>query len=278
MKVFIVMPCINLWNRYTKAAIESVDAAMVQAQAHGIATHFLLVDNASTDETQGEAMKRVSELFTYQRNGERWGFQRSVNFGVNKGVEEGFDAILVLNNDIVLHPQAIWRLANRIGKGDIGMATCMDVAGQTQPMFIGQLDPREREKIDEAPHPHFSAFMISAQAWRIIGEMDELYFPAYFEDNDIHYRMKLVGLPAIVHPPAMFYHYGSRTQNEADEKGTPIVSSPMFENSRALYVKKWGGVPGDEKYETPYNDPSMDIRATKQNPNPEPLTDLSPTE
>ncbi len=263
------MPSINLWKKYTKPAIESVNEAMVRAKAHGIDCRFLLIDNASTDETNTEASKMVGELFAYVQNKERWGFQKSVNFGVHDGFERGYDLVFVVNNDIVLHPEAIWRLAERFEKGGAGMVTCFDVHGEMSkeailPWNIGTLLSQDKEAIEEAPHPSFSAFAVNKECWDTVGEFDELFAPAYFEDNDFHYRMKLAGLLAIVYPPAMFYHYGSRTQLEARENGLPMVPTPMFENGRGFYVRKWGGRPGEEKWEHPYNDPLVPITKVKQ--------------
>ena len=266
-KIAIIVPAINCWKKYSEGCIDSIQTAMVYAKAHDIECRILFIDNASTDETKTEAGKRVSERFCHQRNEERWGFQKSVNFGVNDAWERGFDYALVCNNDILLHPEAVWRLVEGFDKEreyEVGMVTCMDVRGETDPGALPQMSTKEKEECPEAKHPNFSAFMLSRECWDTIGEFDELYAPAYFEDNDFHYRMKLADIAAIVYPPALFYHFGSGTQNNANENGQPMVPGPMFENNRAFYVKKWGGLPDHETFTTPYNDPTKDIKATKQ--------------
>jgi hypothetical protein len=78
MKVQIVVPVINLWNKYTKQCVEGFNEAMVRAKGHNIDCQVILIDNASSDQTQAEASKLESELFHYHRNNERWGFQKSV--------------------------------------------------------------------------------------------------------------------------------------------------------------------------------------------------------
>lgn len=269
MKIEIVIPCINLWNKYTKQCVNYAMDAMMRAKVHNIDAHLILIDNASTDETKQEAPKMNSELFFYQRNEERWGFQKSVNFGVKYGIEHGADLIMVCNNDIILHPESLWRLVERFAKEPVGMVSCMDVSGELNekgitPQIIGTLNAKEKEEVPEAPHPHFSAFMVSKSCWEAVGEFDELFAPAYFEDNDFHYRMNLMEIPAVVLPAAMFYHYGSRTQNEANENGQPIVVSMLFENNRAFYVRKWGDFPGREKFKVPYNNPEYSLQVTKQ--------------
>lgn len=271
MKIQIVIPTINLWNKYTHAAITSVQEAMVSAKKHNIDCRILLIDNASTDETKVEAGKMVSDLFSHLRNEERWGFQKSVNVGVKDGFERGYDIVLICNNDIILHPEALWRVAERFRKGDVGMVTCMDIRGEIEARIVhpsitavSNIRAVDKENVDEAPNPNFSAFAVNKECWDMVGKFDEVFAPAYFEDNDYHYRMNLAGVKAIVCPPAMFYHYGSRTQNEANENGLPFVSGGEFENARAKFVKKWGGLPGKETFKTPYNDPLKTVKSIKQ--------------
>jgi len=50
--------------------------------------------------------------------------------------------------------------------------------------------------------------------------------------------IKLAGLKAIRYPPAIYYHYGSRTNFEAlDRLVVPVFD---FERNRAYYARKWG--------------------------------------
>lgn len=271
IKVGIVMPCINLWAKYTRPALDSVIEAMLVADdKRNIVSSVLLIDNASTDETKTEGPKYFSgptgEGFferIYHRNEEQWGFQRSVNFGVNHFFDKGYDYVLVLNNDIVLHGNAIWRLVERFEKGGVSMATCLDVTGECfrNPAQLKKIGDKAKETCPEAPHPCFSAFMVNKDCWDKVGEFDEVYFPAYYEDNDYHYRMKLAGLLAITYPPAMFFHWGSATQNEAI--GRPLTDSG---NQYAQFVRKWGAGPGVEVFTHPYNEEAKAITSTKQKP------------
>lgn len=271
------MPCINLWEKYTKPAIESINTAMVAATKHQIDTRLLLIDNASTDETKVEAGKMVSNVFSHKRNEERWGFQKSVNYGVNDAFERGFDIAFVCNNDIIMHPEAIGRIVEGFLRSfesegrplDVGMVTCVDVSGEMNersiaPQNISQLIALDREGTAVALHPCFSAFAVSKPTWETIGEFDEVFAPAYFEDNDYHYRMQVGGIDAIAYPPAMFYHFASRTTREAAEPGREIVTNKSFEKNRSMYALKWGGQPGNEKFVIPYDDASLSILDTKQ--------------
>ncbi len=268
IKIGVCMPAINLWNRYTRPAMVSILKATGEAFAKGIESEILLIDNASTDETriESENWNMHIQLFEYHRNKERWGFQKSVNFGVNHFLDKQFDYVLVLNNDILLHKNAIWRLVDRFRRGGVGMVTCMDVRGECNdnPANFAKMNDLDKVSVSESEHPNFSAFMVNRECWKTVGEMDMLFAPAYWEDNDMHYRMKLAGVKAVCYPPALFFHWGSKTQNEALGNGNVIVSGPMFENNRARYISKWGGVPGSETFTHPFNSSHLPITKVKQ--------------
>lgn len=268
MKVGIVMPTINLWNKYTKPALDSVMIAASIALKEGIESSLLLVDNASTDETQSEAPKAFDVTnadipYEYHRNDEMWSFSKTVNFGVKHFLNKDYDYVLILNNDIVLHADAITRLVERFEKGSVAMATCLDVTGEClgDPLKLADLKSNDKEACEETPHPCFSAFMINRECWDTVGEFDEVFAPAYYEDNDYHYRIQLAGLLAVTYPPAMFFHYGSRTQLEALPR--PMTDSA---NNHHAFIRKWGGNPKRETYKVPYGEITLSIKSTKQNP------------
>lgn len=250
-KVQIVIPCINLWNKYTRACIESVKTKYPY--------RIMLIDNASEDETLTEASKLVSDTFAHYRSEERMSFSKSCNVGIRDAFERGYDYVFVLNNDTLLHPDAIDNLVMRFldeerrtqnPNHNLAMATCMDVTGECrgEPQAVLKLDVAEKIAVPETEHPCFSGFMINKMCWEKVGEFDENFKPAYYEDNDYHYRINLAGLKAIVLPTSMFYHYGSRTQLEAI--GRPLATGT---SNMQYYIKKWGGLPGREIYKTPFN-------------------------
>jgi len=79
---------------------------------------------------------------------------------------------------------------------------------------------------------------------------DDNFFPAYFEDNDFHWRMCQIdeskymgGVSAMV--PEICVNSGTLEKD-------PTINS-TFEDNKAYYFEKWGGLPGREKYKTPFN-------------------------
>lgn len=270
MKIGIIILGINLWDSYTKPCIDSVKTK------HDY--RIVFVDNGSVDKTREEASKLVSDKFTHRRNEENVGVQAAWNYGIKDSFEHGCEYVLICNNDILLHQDCIDQLVERFKMAEgnlqysadtskldskIVMVTAMDIRGEIEnAQDIFSLKSSDKENVGEAESPNFSAFMINKRCWEEVGEFDTGFFPAYFEDNDYHYRIKLAGLKAIVYPPAMFYHYGSRTQNESNP--TPIVASIRFEANRAYYIEKWGGAPGGERFKVPFDDLTKTMKWTKQ--------------
>jgi GT2 family glycosyltransferase len=249
-KIGIIMPVLNLWNEFTKAALSSIFSQnyIGEYQVH-------IIDNGSDDATRKESMRLVStnENVIYTRNAVNEGVAKSWNFGVEQAIDAGCDKFFILNNDILLEENAMSKLVRRLNKGGIGMATCNDIHGEKPENmnvmeFMRSLD---KSNVEEAESPCFSAFMFTKDTWDKVGSFDETFYPAYFEDNDYHYRMKLAGIKAILHPTSLFYHFVSRTQNQITDR--PIVPNFSFDRNRDYYIAKWGGEPGKEIFKKPFN-------------------------
>jgi GT2 family glycosyltransferase len=92
------------------------------------------------------------------------------------------------------------------------------------------------------------AFIVPKKTFKVIGDFDEQFFPAYYEDNDYHYRIKLKG-EGIFQIPFLnpFLYQASKTS----EKDPTILPKVKF--NKELYIKKWGGEPNKETFKKPYN-------------------------
>lgn len=242
-KIAIIIPCINLWYQYLKPCLESIKTKHEYS--------ICVVDNGSDEDYRDTEYDKEFDVIRFDEN---MGCSAAWNAGVRKYYELGYEYFLILNNDVLLHPRAIDALIERFEKGDedVVMVTMFDMRGELPlPAQIFLQADNAKDNVEEAESPCFSGFMMNRKCWEDVGEFDEKFFPAYFEDNDYHYRIKLAGLKAIMYPPAMFYHYGSKTQTESGSEY--VVKSPQFENNRSYYIRKWGGPPGEEKYTMPFN-------------------------
>jgi GT2 family glycosyltransferase len=94
---------------------------------------------------------------------------------------------------------------------------------------------------------------INQNLFEMIGDFDEVFYPAYYEDSDYLYRMKLEGIRQDVDAtlnPLIF------RASQTYEKNPELVNEAM-QNNRLRYIKKWGNSPLLEIYTKPYNSPNL---------------------
>lgn len=95
---------------------------------------------------------------------------------------------------------------------------------------------------------HMCVFAITKKAYTLVGEFDESFYPAYFEDNDYRYRIKLKNVKSQIHSflDPIIYHNSMSSQ-----KDNSLGSG--FMRNRDYYISKWGGKPGEEIFDKPFN-------------------------
>lgn len=87
----------------------------------------------------------------------------------------------------------------------------------------------------------YCSFIISMYCYYSVGNFDESFYPAYFEDNDYEYRMRQNGIKiseSDILNPVIF-------NNSLSIKKDPSLNQ-NFEINRKRYIDKWGGQPGQE--------------------------------
>jgi glycosyltransferase involved in cell wall biosynthesis len=89
--------------------------------------------------------------------------------------------------------------------------------------------------------------------------------PAYLEDCDMSYRNELLGVLEYdvedVHAIHGIAGNGSQTINLTPELAAK--NSRTHAGNFEYYIRKWGGVNGEEKFKTPFNDPNWPVWAWK---------------
>ena len=92
------------------------------------------------------------------------------------------------------------------------------------------------------------AFILPKKTFNKVGKFDEAFYPAYYEDNDYHYRMKLKGCTYYQIPFLNPFVYKASQTIEKE----PSLRDKI-EINKSLYKKKWGGFPTEETFKKPYN-------------------------
>lgn len=215
----IVIPVYNKWS-YTKNCIND----LLKLNNNN---EIIIVDNASTDETQKELEKITDVRFVYIRNNQNYLHSKGCNIGYKASKA---DNVLFLNNDIkVNNNYDYW--TNSI------IENCNAIVGPT----MGQLD-NNLNYIREANtyldgNSYMSGWCIasSKENWNRLDLGDgqiwnEKYF--YFNDGDLSFRARQLGILFKV-VPVPVVHYRQKSTN-------PANINKLYNDGRKVFISEWG--------------------------------------
>jgi len=164
-------------------------------------------------------------IIYYDAQKKNIGVAASWNKIIKRAFDElGADYVLLLNDDVVL--------------------------GKSLNLIIDTIKSRSYPTILTS-HFHWSVFLLSKDCYETIGLFDEIFYPAYYEDNDYARRISL--------KPEIAKRWGQdiRLDPVIKRNSMTIKKDPQINKNFSLnqekYIKKWGGMPDKEKYKTPYN-------------------------
>jgi GT2 family glycosyltransferase len=94
----------------------------------------------------------------------------------------------------------------------------------------------------------WSVFVLPYDTYYKVGPFDEEFRIAYYEDNDYEYRVRLKKLN--IHRSEFFDPeiFNNSMSIKADRS-----LNQNFEFNKQRYIDKWGGLPGNEQYTSPFN-------------------------
>lgn len=176
---------------------------------------------------------------------------RAWNKGIQMGLDRGADYILVINLDLVFHSKFLTNL--------IQFAQANPQAIMWSGAEWPNQESLESATLEEETHQAVNAacYLIDKRLFEVVGKFDEQFEPAYHEDTDMMYRIKLLNLPVLSTNRARFYHLGRVTLRGAmrhDDQNTLQELRIFMDLSMERYAAKWGGLPGREKFKKPYGD------------------------
>jgi GT2 family glycosyltransferase len=159
------------------------------------------------------------------------------------GVTGGFNA------GIMQTPDAAWWLLSSVdiayGPGDLGeIAELMD-ADPAPAVVTGSRDDERLLR---------GAYMaVNRAAVELVGLYDEwAFWPLYFEDDDFVRRCELGGVEWIEYDGQIAH---DRSLTIRSSVGMARDNERTYPECLRRYVEKWGGAPGRERFQTPYDLP-----------------------
>lgn len=178
---------------------------------------ILVADNdpAQIIEIPPEFEQRV-QLF---RTGGAAGFSEANNMAVKSGRHAAHYAVLILNNDTLVEPNALRELAAVLADEDVGaVGPCIAFASEPSKIWacggaINKLRVKVvglRNKLNDAPYEvdylPGAAILCKSKIWDLVGGLPERYFLGY-EEAEFALRIKSCGYRVVAAPRARILHH-----------------------------------------------------------------------
>jgi GT2 family glycosyltransferase len=205
----VTIPSIS-WPEFLNSCVESI----LRQEGVTIEDIVIVCNSERTIPCGHEWMERGATVYCNPRN---LGCTGTWNLGSSTAWTRGYSANFMIGDDVVLNDSTgIRRLEEKV------------VENPNRLISVASLG--------------FTAWVVTKQVWDIVGELDEGFWPAYYEDNDYHRRICLAGMGDAVVEVA-HAHYGSgslRKWKEWEDWNAHYAFMVNGDRFRA----KWGGYPG----------------------------------
>jgi GT2 family glycosyltransferase len=192
---------------------------------------------------------KIHNLYIHNNITDNGGVSRAWNEGIKLGLSKGYTEFLVLSDDIILLDDIdnLVQEFHRLQKEE----DYLILSGRR--IIDGMMNINTQEGATKLTGCDFACFAFSKKLIDKIGYFDEKFYPAYFEDNDMDYRIKLAKYHSGSSPLLRFVTRGSVTLEILGDtdKGKQIKEG--FVRNKEYYLKKWGGIPSQETFITPFN-------------------------
>jgi GT2 family glycosyltransferase len=182
---------------------------------------LIVVDNGSADGSPDFVEEQYPELRLI-RNARNLGFAAGNNVGLRAATG---DVLVLLNQDTVVKPGWLEALVTTLEDPTIGIVGCkllypdgtiqhaggqiVDARGTPQHVGHGEPDVGQYDAVADVDYVTGAALGVSREALARIGQLDEGFAPAYYEDVDWCYRARKAGLRVAYCPNAVAVHYES---------------------------------------------------------------------
>ena len=216
----------------------------VEAALAGGAVEVVVVDDGSSDGSEREAAEAGARVLRSPGRG----FAAAVNHGV---AATRTPAVLLLNSDCFLDPEAVARLASALDDdgslGAVGAALRDEhgaaarshgyllTLGVAIRVALSVPPPHPRSTgvgVQPVPFVPLACVLARRGAWDAIGGLDERY-PFYFEDHDACRRLRDAGWRLAVRWDATAVHEGGSSSSARDPQRWFV----QYAESRARYLR-----------------------------------------
>lgn len=198
---------------------------------------ILLVDNASEDNS-GARLKEEFPGVILLQNEKNVGFTGGNEVGIKYALKEGFEYVLLLNNDTLVEPSFLSYLVS-MAKANPKMGIVQPLillledtskiwsaGGGYLPMLGSAYTIQDQKKYDPAYVKDQSidwatgcCMLIPSPVIQEVGSLEVSYF-AYFEDVDWSLRIRKAGYQVYLCAKSIIYHEGNGSTKKNHDEGT----------------------------------------------------------
>lgn len=233
------------WNNATDTLSCLLSLSQLQYESHRV----IVVDNGSTDDSVARIRADRPDVMVVEA-GENLGYAGGNNLGIRRSLEMGADYVWLLNDDVVVDPDALNCLmrvaAERPNAGFLGPVVRMseqpghilsaggsfDVHMVPEQRGVGERDGGQYREETEVDFLSGCALLVSRTAVERIGMLDERFF-TYGEDVEWCYRGKLAGFGVVLVPQAIVWHPDTRRRDESSARVMYYIT-----RNRLLFLRK----------------------------------------
>lgn len=233
------------WNR-PDDTIACLDSLAQQSYPN---LRALVVDNGSSDDSVARIRAAHPDVLLLA-HGENSGFAHGINLGIRAALAQGAAALFLLNNDTLLAPDAVARLAQHLNPGVALLAPIIYYADAPQRVWSlgGTLNPwlletrgSRRGEEDRGQWPELleldfvpaCGLLAPAAIFQTVGLFDERFF-MYYEDLDFCLRARRAGWRIQALTTAKMWHKVSLSSGGSDSPNERY----WMARSSVLYFRK----------------------------------------
>lgn len=211
----IIIPCYNLDDEL----VEVTHECFKSLKEHTKNYELIVIDNAS--ELGSEMLLRVAD--TYVHNSVNLGNGAAWNQGARLARGKYF---VFMDNDVIVKKDWLEPMIQKVQDKQIGVA-------------FPALKNRDEDGYSERLAG--CCWIVRRELWQEIGEIDEEYGLAYFEDTDYFWRVQSSGYKLAPAPPSRVYHMNQTTGNKLEKLGK-FNKKELHDKNARYFARKHGEV------------------------------------